>query len=54
MYRYDDCLIETCVFVGAFIIGIVPDIGVAYEGLLFVFYIVNTCFVWCLCFVLLY
>ena len=33
MYRYDDCLSDTCDFVGAFIIGIVPDIDVAYEGL---------------------
>jgi len=33
MYRYDDSLSYTCVFVGAFTIGIVPDIDVAYEGL---------------------
>ena len=33
MYRYDDSLSDTCVFVGAFIIGIVPDIDVADEGL---------------------
>jgi len=33
MYRYDDCLSDACVFVGAFIVGVVPDIDVAYEGL---------------------
>jgi len=33
MYRYDDCLSDTCDFVGAFIVGIVPDIDVTYEGL---------------------
>jgi len=33
MYRYDDCLSDTCDFVSSFIAGVDPNIYVAYEGL---------------------
>jgi len=42
MYRYDDCRTNNCLFIDDGVVGVVPDIDVAYEGLyiVIVFYFV--------------
>jgi len=32
MYRYEDCLSNSCLFMCYVVVGVVPDIEVAYEG----------------------